>query len=128
MTEDQLQSKCWQWAWNTHPDTRRLLWAVPNGGDRDIMTAIKLQATGVVAGVHDLHFFWRGQLYTFELKVNGNELTQDRTIVTKAGQSKVIFGQQEWGAKIASQGGRWFKITEFEQFKQLFNRILNNQL
>lgn len=127
MSEDQLQASCWQWAWNTYPQTRRLLWAVPNGGNREIKVAIVLQATGVIAGVHDLHFLWQGVLHTFELKVNGNELTEDRVVLTGSGRTKVIFGQREWAVKMREQGGLCWCIKELEQFKLILRLIVTGE-
>jgi len=108
MTEDKLQAMCFQWAWNTHPSTRRLLWAVPNGGWRNTIEAMKLKATGVVKGVHDLHFFWHGRLYTFELKVKTN-------------QSKE---QVEWGKIVSLHGAECYEVRSFEQFKEIFSNLV----
>lgn len=41
-------------AWATSYEDLRWLFAVPNGGDRDAITAGKLKAEGVKAGVHDI--------------------------------------------------------------------------
>ena len=67
-TEDQIQADIFQYAWNHLPQTRRLLFAVPNGGNRDIREAKKLQATGVVPGIPDLIFVWKGRAYGIEVK------------------------------------------------------------
>lgn len=128
MTEDQLQAKCWQWAWNTFPQVRRILYAVPNGGGRNIKEASKLQATGVIPGVHDLHITWNGIHYTFELKVGENSLTRDRSIVTPSGREKLIFGQVEFGEALAAQGGRWFEVREFDYFQMLFTKIIMGKI
>jgi hypothetical protein len=109
MTEDQLQAACFQWAWTTYPPTRRLLWAVPNGGTRHLREAAKLKATGLIAGVYDLHFFWRGKLHCFELKVNHNQLTP---------------AQLAWGALVAQHGAKIYGIRTFEEFKTAFANIL----
>ena len=52
MTEHQLQVQCVTWfklAYNN-----KLIFAIPNGGKRNIGTAIKLKKEGVLAGVPDL--------------------------------------------------------------------------
>lgn len=108
-SEDQLQAKCYQWFHNNHPDLRGLLWAVPNGGWRNKREAVKLKATGVVKGVHDLHLFYKGILYTFELKVDKNK------------QSKA---QIDWGEKIRQQGALSYEVRDFEYFKFLIDSIL----
>lgn len=119
MTEDQLQAMCWQYTWDELPQTRRLIWAVPNGSTRNQAEANKLKATGTLAGVHDLHMIWKGQFYTFELKVGNNQLTRDRIV-----NGKKHYGQFEWGQKIIEHGAKWFEIRTFEQFKEIINNII----
>lgn len=57
-----------QWAWNTYPQTRRLLFHVPNGGNRSAREGMQFKASGVIAGVPDLIFIWGGKTYGFEVK------------------------------------------------------------
>lgn len=109
MTEDQLQEKCFQWAWNTYPQTRRLLWAVPNGGSRHLYEAQKFKATGVIAGVHDLHLLWNHQFYTFELKVGTNTMSEAQILYARA---------------IEQQGGVWYEIRNLETFKTIFSNLV----
>lgn len=54
VTEDQLQAKCYQWAYNKYPKIRGLLFSVPNGGTRNIREAMKLKATGLTPGIPDI--------------------------------------------------------------------------
>src|SRR5690348_1860369 len=68
-SELQLQSACFQWAWNTHPETRRLLAHIPNGSSRNKVEAVQLKASGVVAGWPDLMLVWKGRVHAFELKL-----------------------------------------------------------
>ncbi|MEO1945259.1 MAG: VRR-NUC domain-containing protein [Candidatus Thioglobus sp.] len=50
-------------------DVRGLMWyAVPNGGNRNLITAKKLQAEGVKAGVPDIALIYEGQAYFLEVK------------------------------------------------------------
>lgn len=111
MSEDQLQATCWQWAWNFYPITRRCLWAVPNGGSRNKAEACKFQATGVLPGVWDMHFFWKGNFYIFEFKVGTNTLSKP---------------QEAWGKAMGDQGAIGWEIRTFESFKTIFEKILNN--
>lgn len=127
MTEDQLQAECWQWAYNTYPAIRRILWAVPNGGERDPKVAAKLQATGVIAGPHDLHMIWDWQFYTFEAKVGNNKMTVDRRVVTHSGRTKLIFGQVEFANAMYSQGGMWFEFRTVEEFKEIFIGVMGGK-
>jgi hypothetical protein len=109
MTEDQLQAKCWQWLWNTYPQLRGLCWHVPNGGARVLIEAVKFKAMGVLAGVADLHLFFKGELWLFELKVGNNSLSQQ---------------QAQWRDKMVKEGAKWFEVRTFEQFKMIVNMIV----
>lgn len=75
MTEDQLQAEFFRHVWNRYPELRRCMWAVPNGGFRNKMEAIKLKATGTLAGVWDLHLFYKGKFFIIETKVGKNTLS-----------------------------------------------------
>lgn len=110
MTEDQLQAACWQWAWEAYPATRRLLWAVPNGGARNAREGLKLRATGVIPGVWDLHFFWQERLTFFELKVGRNRQSEE---------------QVRWGALVRQQGATCYEIRTLDEFKAAFEGCMS---
>lgn len=52
--EHRIQQACVRWFNLQYPYLRGRLFAVPNGGRRDVVTGAKLKAEGVVAGVADL--------------------------------------------------------------------------
>lgn len=52
--EHRLQVACVQWFRYQYPKHAHNLFAVPNGGKRDKVTAAKLKAEGALAGVADL--------------------------------------------------------------------------
>lgn len=52
--EHRIQQTCVRWFNLQYPHLRGRLFAVPNGGRRDVVTGAKLKAEGVVAGVADL--------------------------------------------------------------------------
>ena len=52
--EHRIQCTCVRWFSLQYPQLDGRLFAVPNGGRRDAVTAAKLRAEGVVAGVADL--------------------------------------------------------------------------
>lgn len=108
-SEIQLQAKCFQWAWNNYPDTRRLMAHVPNGGGRDEREGMQLKASGVVAGVHDLFFYWKAQLYWFELKHGCNAQSDD---------------QIAFGKAMMAQGAKCYEIRSLEQFQTIFKSIV----
>ena len=112
MTEDQLQSKIFQHLWNTYPELRRTFWAVPNGGSRNKHEAMKLKATGLIAGVHDIHFYYKKQLYTFELKVGTNKMSPE---------------QIQFKDAVEKQGAICYEIRDFDQFMSIFYLITQTQ-
>lgn len=112
-SEIQLQAQCFQWAWNNYPETRRCLAAVPNGGSRNKIEAMQLKASGVLAGVHDLFFYWKGQLYWFELKVGENKQTKE---------------QIEFGKAMTAQGAVCVEIRSFGQFQEEFLKALGTSV
>ena len=52
--EHRIQCACVKYFNLTYPKLKGRLFAVPNGGRRDAVTASKLKAEGVIAGVSDL--------------------------------------------------------------------------
>ncbi len=69
-SEARIQSKAYLWFNNTYPQFRGLLFHVPNGEKRDPITANKLKAMGVVAGIPDMIFLYRKRAYFFEFKAD----------------------------------------------------------
>lgn len=55
LSEDAIQAEYHKWLWNTYPMTRKKCYAIPNGGLRIPTEAVRLQATGTLAGVCDYH-------------------------------------------------------------------------
>lgn len=52
--ESDLQIACVRWFRLQYPQYARLLFAVPNGGNRNLREAARMKAEGVTAGVADL--------------------------------------------------------------------------
>ena len=78
--EDKLQAECVRWFRLQHP--RYVLFAVPNGGNRNAATGAMLKKTGTLAGVADLFLMhaskgWNGLFV--EMKVGKNQLTKTQT-------------------------------------------------
>lgn len=61
--EHQLQAACVHWFRWRFPQYERLLFAIPNGGRRDVITGARLKAEGVMAGVADLQLAVPAQNY-----------------------------------------------------------------
>lgn len=88
LSEDQIQAALFKKVWNELPQTRRLFFSIPNGSSRDVREAVKLKATGLVAGEPDLVLVWLGKAYGFELKTPQGEVSPAQQIVHQAWQSQ----------------------------------------
>jgi len=110
MSENKLQAECYQWAYNTFPEVRGLLYHNFNNPKNAIQGA-QLKAVGLVKGVADLTFLWQGQAYFFELKTETGKQSKD---------------QFEWQMKVGGHGFPYLIVRRFEHFKQLFEQIIYN--
>ena len=108
-SEDKLQGEFYMWFHNTFPMHRGLLFAVPNGGLRDAITARKMKATGTVAGVADMIFLWDRRTYLLELKrPDGKGYQSDK--------------QTRFEARVKEQG---FSYKLFNDLKELKTFVLS---
>jgi hypothetical protein len=74
--EDKLQSECVKWFRYQYPAF--VLFAIPNGGQRNAITGALLKKTGTLAGVADLFLMRGGIGYNglfIEMKVGKNKQT-----------------------------------------------------
>ena len=62
-SEHHIQQQCVEWFRLQHANLAPLLFAVPNGGHRNITTAQTLKAEGVLAGVSDLILLYPNKTY-----------------------------------------------------------------
>lgn len=73
-------------------------WAVPNGGNRNIITAKKLKAEGVQAGVPDITIIADGLYYGLEVK---KPKTDTRKGVLRVTQKAMIERIEQAGGSVA---------------------------
>lgn len=101
--EHDLQADCMRWFWSEYPQYEPFLFAIPNGGHRNITTARMLKEEGVKSGVPDLEMALPAHGYHglfLELK-NGhkNQLTSNQKRLmrayTEAGFLCVVIRTQE---------------------------------
>jgi len=79
--ESKLQQACVRWFRSQYPHHERLLFAIPNGGKRSVITAAILKAEGARAGTADLFLsIPRHGFHGFyiEMKVGKNELSSEQ--------------------------------------------------
>jgi hypothetical protein len=82
--EHNLQVSCLNWFRTQHKG--KLIYSIPNGGQRNKIVAAKLKAEGVMSGVPDIHIpvpnrFYHGMY--IEMKVKPNKPTDNQLSVMK---------------------------------------------
>lgn len=110
--EHKLQVKCVQWFRLVYPNL--LIYAIPNGGQRNLTTAKKLKAEGATAGIPDLHIPTPRQGYAslyIEMK-NGTK-------------GRVSDKQKDIHEALQSQGNKVVVCRTFEEFQQEITNYLN---
>lgn len=106
--ESRLQQACVAWFRSTYPQHHWLLFAIPNGGFRNKVTAKYIQAEGALSGVWDLFLSipMNGQhgLY-IEMKIKPNKLTDNQAkfmyvVAFKGYATAVCYTEEEFKTAI----------------------------
>lgn len=115
-SESQLQSECVRWFRYQYPQYKNLLFAIPNGGKRNISTAVRLKAEGVVAGVPDL--------FLAVANLVDKELQHGLFIEMKYGKNKQTDAQREFMCGVLEQGYSYSVCYSFEDFRNSIKNYL----
>lgn len=110
--ESDLQQACVRWFRMQHPQLAPLLFAVPNGGVRNVRTARVLKAEGVMAGVADL-------LLLVPSKEWHGLCVEMKTMTGRQSES-----QRAWEKAVTSQGYKYVVCRGVECFVRLINGYL----
>ncbi len=102
--ESQLQQSCVRWFNLQYSELRGLLFAVPNGGKRNIREAEILKREGVVAGVSDLI------LLVPSISHHG------LCIEMKIGKGKQTENQENFQERVERKGYKYIVCRSFDQF------------
>jgi len=89
-TEHQEQVALVTWFRLQYKQNKYCLFAIPNGGSRHIVTAVKLKAEGVLAGVSDLFLMIpKGEYHGMfiEMKAKGGKLSESQKEFMEAASS-----------------------------------------
>lgn len=105
-----LQSECFKWAWNNFPNTRRMFFHIPNGGNRSLKEGMKFKAMGVVPGVPDMCLLHNKTAYFFEFKSEQGKLSPE---------------QIRWHEIARKLGYEVFVVIDFEDFKKIFIKTID---
>lgn len=113
--EHRLQAACVRWYRLQYPKMKHNLFAVPNGGKRDAVTASKLKEEGQLAGVADLILLKSNRFY-------GALLIEMKT---KTGRQSEL--QKEWQQKIINDGYKYVVVRSIEDFKRVVDQYLKDE-
>jgi hypothetical protein len=111
--EHKLQCACIKWFRLQYPRYFYHLFAIPNGGSRDVITGSKLKAEGVVAGVADLFLCIANTEFHglfIELKTEDNHQSIE---------------QKKFEDAVKKVGYKYVVIKRFDDFVDLINDYLN---
>lgn len=110
--ESKLQSECVKWFRYQYPQYKGLLFAIPNGGHRNIITARILKAEGVLAGVADLFF------------AKPSDGVHGCFIEMKFGKGKQTESQKAFSAEVIKHGYLYWICYSFDDFQKLITQYL----
>ena len=107
MKEDILQAQIYKYYYNKFctklNDPRHIIFSVPNGGFRTKSEAMKLKATGLMAGVSDL------------IIIKPNEVVFCEVKIEKGYQSDK---QKDFQNQVETLGFRYVVVRSLEEFKK----------
>lgn len=115
--EHRLQCACVRWFALQYPEYRGLLFAVPNGGNRDKVTGAMMKAEGVTAGVADL-LLLVPRLPNWEMNCHA------LAIEMKTEKGRQSPAQKEWQKKVEAQGYKYIVVRSLDQFITEINSYL----
>jgi hypothetical protein len=108
--EHNIQIACVNWFRYQYP--KYLIYAIPNGGQRNVIVASKLKAEGVLSGVPDLHIPIAKKGY------------HGLYIEMKAGKNKPTVNQIEIMEKLTNEGYLCKVCYCFDEFEKIVNDYL----
>lgn len=115
--EHRLQVACVRWFKYQYPSIAHALFAVPNGGRRDITTGAKLKAEGALAGVSDL------------ILLKSNDKYGALLIEMKTPKGKQSQYQKQWEKDITKHNEyKYIVCHSFEEFQKGVNEYLSTAL
>lgn len=115
--EHEIQSQCFYWFLLRFPKLSDLFFAIPNGGQRSITTAVTLQREGVKKGVPDTLFAYPSKGYHgLFIEFKKSSIGKRGGIIDKGHLSD----EQEYMIGQLKQVGYKVEVCySFEQFKQI---------
>lgn len=112
--ESRLQVNCVKWFRLAYRQWANHLIHVPNGGSRDLRTAQRLKAEGVLPGVSDLVLFIPNKTHHglfIELKIKPNRQSTH---------------QKEWQELVTNMGYGYSLVYSFDEFQKTIQDYIGN--
>lgn len=113
--EHRMQCACVRWFRAQYPHLEHNLFAVPNGGRRDKVTAARLKSEGVKAGVSDL-ILLKPNIHYHALLI---EMKTQKGVLSQL--------QKAWRKLIEPDGYKYVVCRSLEDFMEAINGYLNNE-
>ena len=110
--ESDIQQLCVRWFRLQYPKYARLLFAVPNGGSRNLIEAARMKAEGVTAGVADLI-----------LLVPSGEYSS-LCIEMKTAKGRKRDTQKDWEEAATSVGNKYVICRSLDDFQTEINNYI----
>ena len=112
--ESNLQKACVRWFRMQHRPLELLLFSVPNGGARSVVTGAILKAEGALRGVADLLLLVPSNGY------------HGLCIEMKAAKGRQSPHQKLWEQAVTAQGYRYVVINSFDAFRHEIENYLTH--
>lgn len=112
--EHRIQVSCVNWFRLAHPNLKSVLFAIPNGGRRDVVTGAKLKVEGVVAGVADLILLKRNKRFGC------------LCIEMKTGKGRQSDTQKRWQKDVEEAGNKYAICRSLDEFMKVVTKYLND--
>jgi len=144
--EAKIQAQCIIWCWNTYPQTRGLLFHVPNEGAKISTVEIKSIAMFILSNITNHPAIMTKARQLLKMSTEGNAVggAQAKAMGAISGVSDLIFlwnetayliemkdkiGRQsehqiKWEALVKSNGYNYFVCRNLEEFKGIINIIM----
>lgn len=128
--ESKLQASCVEWFDYAYPKYRQLLFAIPNGGARNVITGAMLKRQGVRKGAPDMFFAKSSDRKGALMPHKGQpfkiiyEFYNGLFIEFKAGKGKLTPEQMDFFSIAKENGYKCEVVTSFDQFKGLIENYL----
>lgn len=110
--ESKLQRSCVTYFRYQYPDIAKLLFAVPNGGARNVIEATIMKAEGTQAGVSDM------------ILLIANKSYSSLCIEFKIDKGKQTDLQKSWQDITEKHGNKYVICRSFEEFQREINEYL----